>query len=75
MKMPRHRSPSMREKHSVRKPENHPGHKISLTRKASNFNVFDTFNFLEKGQEAQDSNRARGRPSRMRRHTKCAVGG
>jgi hypothetical protein len=51
MKMPLHRSPSMREKRSVRKPENHPGHKISLTRKASNFNVFDTFHFLEKGKK------------------------
>jgi hypothetical protein len=51
MKMPLQRSPSMREKRSVRKPENHSGYKISLTRKASNFNVFDTFHFLEKSEK------------------------
>jgi hypothetical protein len=51
MRMPLHRSPSMREKRSARKPENHLGYKISLTRKASNFNVFDTFHFLEKSKE------------------------
>jgi hypothetical protein len=49
MRMLLHRSPSMREKRSVRKPENHLGYKIFLTRKASNFNVFDTFISLEKG--------------------------
>jgi hypothetical protein len=51
MSMPLHRSPSMREKRSVGKPENHLGDKISLTRKGSNFNVFDTFHFLEKGKK------------------------
>jgi len=41
----------MREKRSARKPENRPGYKIYLTRKGSNFNVFDTFYLLEKGKK------------------------
>jgi hypothetical protein len=62
----------MREKRSVRKPENHLGYKIFLTRQGSNFNVFDTFSFLTKGQEAQDSNRVYGRKSQRRRHKNAA---
>jgi hypothetical protein len=41
----------MREKRSARKPENHPGYKISLTRKSYDFNVFDTFYSLERCRE------------------------